>query len=178
MKKLLILTLVMGLASSANAALTLVSSAGLTLDPTGVFAPSTTLIGIYNDTAAPGQGLLTYLAIPQPATAGWTGVDNVYAPPSLGGVNTYYGIVAGGDVGQPTDVDMWESNLAIASVDPYGIGVLADFELQCTGDGPVTITLFGDDIATVLDRIQIEQIPEPFTFGLLGLGGLFLRRRK
>lgn len=31
---------------------------------------------------------------------------------------------------------------------------------------------------TVLDTLIIHQIPEPMTFGLLGLGGLFLRRRR
>jgi len=31
---------------------------------------------------------------------------------------------------------------------------------------------------TILDSIYVEQIPEPMTIVLLGLGGLFLRRRK
>jgi len=180
MKKLLILMLVMGMASTANAALKLVSSAGNTLDPTGVFFPSSTLIGIDNDTAAPNQGQITVLAIDIAGPGGWTGVENIYTPPSLGdgGTGGYYGIVAGADTGFPFDADMWASDLAVASPEPYGLGVLADYEFQCTGLGEVTIYLYAQDFATVLDTLTITQIPEPITFALLGLGGLFLRRRK
>jgi hypothetical protein len=64
------------------------------------------------------------------------------------------------------------------------VGVLFDFkEFHCTnGDPPndVVITLLNanDYPFTVLDRLVIHQIPEPMTIALLGLGGLFLRRRK
>jgi len=60
--------LVLGLASSANAALTLVSSAGDILFPCDF-----TNIGIYNDTAAPGQGLTTFLAIDTSGPGAWDG---------------------------------------------------------------------------------------------------------
>ena len=178
MKKLLILMLVFGIASSADAALTLVSSAGDTLDPTGVMFPSLTMIGIHNDTAAANQGQLTYLAIPQPADGKWTGNWTLNAPPALaGGASTYYGILDPG-TGIGT-VDMWESALPVPSPDPWGIGVLADYEFQCTAQpGDVVITLYAIDVATVLDTITLHQVPEPITFALLGLGGLFLRRRK
>jgi hypothetical protein len=178
MKKLLILVLVMGVATTANATLTLVSSAGDTLDPDGVLFPSTTVIGIHNDLAEPGQGLITYPVISVGAVplGKWTGVANVYAPPSLGGTNTYYGVMD--LMNGMGDLDIWQSDLAAASTDPYGIGILADYEFECLGEGPVVISLLGDDTVTVLDSITINQVPEPITFGLLGLGGLFLRRRK
>jgi len=35
-----------------------------------------------------------------------------------------------------------------------------------------------DDAGAVMDSQIIHQIPEPITLALLGLGGLFLRRRK
>jgi hypothetical protein len=177
MKKLLVLVLVFGMVSSASATLTLVSSAGDKLDPTGVAFPMITVISIYNDSATPGQGLITYPAIPAVAPlAMWTGTANVYKPPSLGGVNTYYGVL---DPGSGIGVaDLWQSDLAIASVDPYGIGVLADYELKCTKLGDVVVTLYADDIATPISSITIHQVPEPVSMVLLGLGGLFLRRRK
>ena len=176
MKKLLILALVMGVASTANATLTLVSSNGDTLDPAGVAYPMTTVIGIHNDTAAAGQGLLTWLAIPDADPGSWTGTANIHVPPQVTGgeYNTHYGVVDPG-VG---NVDLWESNMSVASTTPFGIGILTDFEFVCTDLGDVTITMYADDIATVLDTLTIHQIPEPITFALLGLGGLFLRRRK
>lgn len=173
MKKLLILTLVMGLASTANATLTLVSSAGNQLNE-----GDTTMIGIYNDVVGAGQGSGTFVMITETTLGKWTGVSNGYVPPAPAAPELiHYGVVDPG-TGVGT-VDLFEANLIkIPSVDPWGEGVVADFEFECLGIGDVTVTLLADDLSTPLDTITIEQIPEPFTFGLLGLGGLFLRRRK
>lgn len=43
----------------------------------------------------------------------------------------------------------------------------AQFELEGAGDGTV-----------LFDNASMEAVPEPMTIGLLGLGGLFLRRRR
>jgi len=177
MKKLLVLVLVLGMASSASATLTLVSSAGDKLDPKGVAFPMTTMIGIYNDSATPGQGLMTIPAIPKGAPAGWTGTANIYKPPSLGGENTYLGPDFDSETSAGV-IDAWLSNLSVASVDPYGIGVLGDYELKCTAFGDVVVTLYADDITTPISSITIQQVPEPVSMVLLGLGGLLLRRRR
>jgi hypothetical protein len=175
MKKLLILMLVMGLASTANATLTLVSSAGDTLDPGGT---NTTMIGIYNDVLGPGQGAGVFLAVAETTLGKWTGVANSYAPPSPELAELiHYGVVDPG-TGIGT-VDLYSANLIkIPSTSDWEVGVLADFEFECLDMGDVTITMYADNISTPIDTMVIHQVPEPLTFGLLGLGGLFLRRRK
>jgi hypothetical protein len=53
---------------------------------------------------------------------------------------------------------------------------LVDF--HCDGPGTVTLILFDSGTLEILDTQVIHQAPEPMTVALLGLGGLFLRRRK
>jgi hypothetical protein len=58
-------------------------------------------------------------------------------------------------------------------------GTLVDeIEFHCEALGDVILTLANVDLSAAYDTQIIHQIPEPITLSLLGLGGLFLRRRK
>ena len=64
-----------------------------------------------------------------------------------------------------------------------GTMIFNDITLHCEGPGPVTVSLYwvnGDDgsIISTMDTLVVHQTPEPMTMGLLGLGGLFIRRHR
>ena len=172
MKKLVVLTLVLGMASLANAGLVLAVDGvvGNAEVNTGAVAQ----IGVWNDTAGPGAGHDNFLHISTGADATWTGDTGFPSPPGFGGTATYLGL---NDLGAGL-VDIMELNTGVATADPYGVGVIsfADY-LAGSTEEEVTITLLDDGFG-YLDSITITQVPEPVTMALLGLGGLFLRRRK
>ena len=56
---------------------------------------------------------------------------------------------------------------------------LIDFHCVAFGDAIIQLYETPDgSVLTLVDTVIIHQIPEPMTMALLGLGGLFLRRRK
>jgi hypothetical protein len=59
--------------------------------------------------------------------------------------------------------------------------ILGSIAFHCEGAGDVTLKLYTVNDAytelTLVDSVIVHQIPEPITMTLLGLGGLFLRRR-
>jgi len=170
MKKLLVLMMVLGLATSAQAAISLSLNGNPAPDETTIATSTIVTIDVTSDDTMP---YVTYLWMSTPATGEW--VSGVTISPE-----------AGDD--------------AVAEYDPYGYGewrlTAADFpesgetefvlpgthfeiDFHCLAVGDALIELYADDFSTVLDTITIHQVvPEPITIGLLGLGGLLLRRRK
>ena len=177
MKKLVLLTLVLSVASLANAALSLtVNGIGADTPDSQVNIDMDTVaqVGVWNDTFGPGAGQDNYLYIELGGQGGWTGDVGFPAPPGLGGSGGHLGLM---DLGFGA-VDLVNLNTGIASAADYDIGVIswADY-LAGSSEVDVTITLLAQDFS-VLDTITIHTVPEPVTMALLGLGGLFLRRRK
>jgi hypothetical protein len=181
MKNLLILMLVLGISSVANAAFTLVVDGSDVGDAMDLTEGGQINIGIYNDTAGDTsntQQLVAYMIINDVTRAEWTGVNNVFIPPAVtNSANSDFGV--GNHLGTG-NVDVFEGNLSNPGLFFSGVGVLADYQYQCNaGDNVVVLVeLMDGTTGGILDSLSITQVPEPMTIALLGLGSLFLLRRR
>jgi len=73
-------------------------------------------------------------------------------------------------------VDLADLNTTAEGKPLLGI-LVADIAFHCDGPGVVILNLFNSN-GELRDTLTIvQEVPEPMTLGLLGLGGLFLRRR-
>jgi hypothetical protein len=203
MKKLLILMLVLGLATAANATLTgiYLSVNGNTITPgstTGVTMNVCTTMDV--DVGGPANynwlGYAVIMGPPGSAGGEWgdNGNVNPNGYPNAGYyINANYPIVNAGGLGYAHRYVEWNGSdddwgfgyeLSAAWPPPTHAPGGTEFDLayHCSGTGDVLIQLFdsnvGYDPASAQDTIIVHQIPEPITLTLLGLGGLLLRRRK
>jgi hypothetical protein len=180
MKKLLVLALVLGLTSAANATLSIEVDGEAPGTSITVAQGATVTVSILSDSTA---NYVSYIIL-----------DNTSAVVGgLGSPHTYKGTDAAGDGGNAGE----SGKTSPLSSPSWGVGYLAQ-ALSIAGqvvagthhtfvytapmsDGTATLGLFdagvgsswGDEVA----NLQII-VPEPMTIALLGLGGLFLRRRK
>ena len=169
MKKLLVLLMVLGLATSAQAALTL--------------SLSSTTVGI--------GGSVT-LTINSSDTAAWLGdlvlsedTVNWYAPVAADWDNTSIVTSGIGDLGymyweSGYDNIVYRTSAAGSTVMPVAGN---QFQVDIIGAQLGTLDISLQDVTSYAEissngPISLEVVPEPMTFALLGLGGLFLRRRK
>jgi hypothetical protein len=184
MKKILALVLVLGMASMANAALTLQVQ-----DGTGQWIPAvsseiflvpsdtitgTVVLGLHESEQLPG-GFNAWIGIPegQMQLGEWTGNNTIISPPAQADAYLYtYGSPYYG-------FSYWTLSNAVVSTEPQPGGLVATFEFHCKEIGDVDIT-FGYNGPTDPQHevLTIHQIPEPMTMALLGLGGLALIRRR
>jgi len=170
MKKLLVLLMVLGLATSAQAVLSL-SLDGQEAPDEITIAPSTTvLIDIHSSDQSFYDALL--FIVDDGAAPGDPSLNGEWVPPA-----SVWGI---GNVGAYEQVtpEFWSLNVGSTAV-PNDVVAGKQFEVafHCKALGDVTIYLTDNDLVTI-DSMIVHQIPEPMTLALLGLGGLFLRRRK
>jgi hypothetical protein len=196
MKKFLIFMLVLGMASVATATLQISvdgeyepHDSTIYLDPTGVLAPATCILDIWNDAniVPSGAGEGNWLLMCDTALGTITnGVAVAYGDVTLMGPLS---ASESGVTGMPEGYDGEYGAIllvGVTTVIPVGTKLFDEILFTCMGQGDVLITLeritdggeYPADPAVLYDSVTIHQIPEPATIALLGLGGLLLRRRK
>jgi hypothetical protein len=166
MKKMLILMLVLGLASTAGAALSLDPSGDQLDTPAGAFAVDV----VSTDTAM----YTWFVAVTSKAYGGISGVS-VLTNAGDAGTATYLGDMMGYfDIYQIEALDMSEPFDSVQPGDQFTVN------LNFTGTDPLhsLALVLLDPSVTTMDTTTLWGVPEPMTIALLGLGGLFLLRRR
>ena len=168
MRKFLVVALVLGIASAANA------------------------VAIYIDGVDPGEsieiaeGLTPVITVVGEDASSWLGYI-IIEEGGMGELGNAANLDAAGDMGAvaPYTEAGWGTGYELTiAMSPGGapIAVGPQFTFDYVGGAlgqTATILLFVDpEYGTPADSVTITIIPEPMTVMLLGLGGLFLRRRK
>ncbi|NQT04010.1 MAG: PEP-CTERM sorting domain-containing protein [Planctomycetes bacterium] len=169
MKRLLLLMLVLGMASSANAVLIQVDGQdpGQAVDITEGF---TSVISVVSEDTSSWLG---YIIVEEGGTGILGDAARLDAAGDIGTFSVY--TEAGWGAGYELTVSMSQGGVPAIAVGPqftinYSGGVLGE---------TARISLFLDpSYENPVDSVAITIVPEPMTVILLGLGGLFLRRRK
>ncbi len=164
MRKLLVLFLVLGLTSAANALLITVD------EQEGDFFEvdiTSTITVVSEDTSS----WLGYLIIEE---GGAGSLENVVILDAAGNSATATTYTEAG----------WGTGYELtASMSPEGIPAIAagsqfSFDYVGTIGDTATISVFVDDYTTLVASVNVTVVPEPMTVLLLSLGALFLRRRR
>jgi hypothetical protein len=181
MRKLVVLMLVLGLATVANAGLWI--SVNGTVDPPDssiTINPSDWIeIDVYSDGLTQSQQEF-YLTIDGVGHVDITSAVNSVNPPGYPDTVIDIGVLFDPDPLDPGKyIFMDLAVLGGPPAPPVPLGTAVDhIFLHCDGGpGDVLITVFGS-MDGELDTQIIHNTPEPMTIALLGLGGLFLRRKR
>jgi len=186
MKKLvLMLMLVLGMASAASAQLQIsVNGLVAVYQPVISLNPSqTATLDIFTDTGIPM--MTPYDMVLIVATSCGTITGGVALKPNESAGSVWYtaqgnaeGVPEGQDGGGFSTITLDDAIPAMTKIFDY-------ITFHCeSGNGDTIVTLAeinqdGEYTGTIYDTVTIHQnVPEPATIALLGLGGLLLRRRK
>ena len=193
MKKLIVLVLVLSMATIANAGLQI--SVGGQINPPdtqiSLLPSETVMIDIHGDGQTPGPYSLFLLT----KGAGNMSGGGIVMSPILAisefvwHNNDVFTAMLTANGFATTNAVYVNAVSALTPIPNYEGRIVDDIVFHCDAVGEVTLMLIhldqvenpdtGDmeNVWTTLDTQVIHQIPEPMTMVLLGLGGLFLRRR-
>jgi hypothetical protein len=189
MKKLLVLALVLSMATMASAALVTGLQISINGDkqaaPITLTPSQTASLDIWTDSGIQTNTGFNLLLV---ATTGGS-IDYLsgvvaYNDPQVkfersGNAHVYLGDSSG--LLPANEEGLGAYAFAQNGVIPSGSTLFDAIVFHCDGRGDVTLKLYtvNDDYdqLTLVDSAVIHQVPEPITMALLGLGGLFLRRR-
>ena len=182
MKKMLLVVLtVLAMATVANAALTAKISVNGVVDPPGtsiILMPSeTAIIDIHAWNNVSASSALLVMQGPGLLSKGqmWLWEQSTFTMPSADFAGWKEALEGMGYMGITQIADLDILDLVEPFTTPAG-RVLDGVVFHCEAIGDVTLTVMDLDM-NPLDSQVIHQIPEPITMVLLGLGGLFLRRK-
>jgi hypothetical protein len=165
MRKFLMLFLILGLASAANATIITVDD----MEGDSFEVDLQTTITVVSEDASSWLG---YIIIEEGGAGSLENANVLDAAGDLGAASAY------------TEAG-WGSGFELsASMSPIGVPAIAagpQFSFDYVGvvGDTATISVFADpDYTTPVASVNVTVVPEPMTILLLGLGGLFLRRRR
>jgi len=170
MKKLLIVMLVLGMASTANALIVQLGVGGAT-NGAGVDMTTTlSAIEVVSDTSA--EPYVRYLFAPDITLLDITGVVARSTAGTESVVNDLTNALGDG-------THLWE--IQAVDMSPPLTSIVAGIQFDATaalqpGKPMGVMQLLSEDLTVVLDSVTV--VPEPASMLLIGLGGLFLRRRR
>jgi len=183
MKKLFVLVLVMAVAPMASATIGLTApgtaapgdTIGISLIADAGEQVSTVVLALVTDNGASGNVI--------PGT--WNSAFLSSVPGENGLAYSIYGFTAGDLINATAADEIGEFVTGTLYTYQYTIdigaalGSVINFTIEDLLNWGITsgVTLF-DGSTPAMGNTSVEIVPEPMTLGLLGLGGLFLRRRK
>jgi hypothetical protein len=182
MKKLFAFLMILSMASVANAELWLGVNDQVNPPPITLSQNQTAKISVWGD-GVDTSGLLLadsatflFLAISGP---GSLDIDNafnmIYPDPEYPWI-----FIFESEPGDPRNGALFMDISIVTMPFSYSGTIIDNIFMRCDGVGDVTLSLYQDDSYQILlvDAQVFHQIPEPMTMVLLGLGVMFLRKRK
>ena len=165
MRKLLVLFLVLGLASAANAMLITVDE----LQGDSFEVDITSTITVVSEDASSWLG---YIIVEDGGAGSLENAVTLDAAGDIGAFTAYT------EPGWGTGFELTAS-MSPTGVPPLAAGSQFSFDYIGSVGDIATISLFLDpEYTTPVASVNVTVVPEPMTVVLLGLGALFLRRRR